>query len=103
MSISEKLEQLKQNVTNEYETFKSNMLQEDPETIYNSFDEIYYYDSMYTYFTNCDYIDEKFIDKAYEKPNIIELTKSIYYETDITVHTWDSIAELLEIYLNDMN
>lgn len=91
------IDQIKEQIKREYETFKSDMLQKDPETIFNSLYDIYHYDALYTYFMN-NQIDTDTLQILSNIIDIIKDMKSFCYEMDLPIYNWNEIEKALRLY-----
>ena len=93
-------EKFMDSINKEYHAFKNSMLLKEPQEIYSSYGEIYFYECMYEYFQYNENIDSRFINTAYDVKNIIAKLKYIYESKEyFTVHTWSGIDNIIDCYV----
>lgn len=87
-------------INKEYNAFKSSMLLKEPQEIYDSYGEIYFYECLYEYFQYNENIDSAFINIAHDTKNIIAKLKYVYEGNEhLTVHTWNGIDNIINCYM----
>ena len=87
-------------INKEYNAFKNSMLLKEPQEIYDSYGEIYFYECMYEYFQYNENTDSRFINIAYDTKNIIAKLKYIYESKEyFTINTWSGIDNIVDCYI----
>ncbi|MCI9080471.1 MAG: hypothetical protein HFH68_16450 [Lachnospiraceae bacterium] len=89
-----------ENINKEYHTFRKSMLLKNPQEIYESYGEIYFYECLYEYFQYNENIDGSFIDLVHDTKNIISKLEYIYEDNEyLTVYTWNGIDNIIDYYM----
>ena len=90
------------NIESEYNLFKSNMLLKTPQEVYNSCNEIRFYECVYEYFQYNENVDSQFISHMHCNKNIISEMQRMYYKNEyLTVDNWDGIDDIINYCMID--
>lgn len=95
---------IEQNVKNEFNKFKSEILKQSPKTIFESAGEIFFYGEIYTYISENDLSENFSAEKLKVLYDCGENLISIFYDEYLsrehsTVSSWDGIYDLIEQFL----
>ena len=89
-----------ESIEREYKNYKSKMLGNPPEQIWDRCCEIYFYCTFYEYFLYNETIPYAVADRLGECENIIAGCWQLYLKSDaLSILSWEDIGTIIEIYL----
>ncbi len=89
-------------VEREYKSFKRRACRLSKKQIFESYLKISFYEKIYRYFTDCEWIPDEITNRLADKSTIIEeLWQMLMKCDDFYVNTWTDIEDLLLIYFED--
>ena len=84
-------------VEKEYRSFRSNLLSQGKETIWEKCHQIYFYCNILEYFRYKEHISEKYIQTLLKYSHPIDSLWEIYLSCEEeSINTWEGIESLLE-------
>ena len=87
-------------IQQEYVIFKYKMLSGNRKEIYDSSNQIIFYECLHEYFLYYEEISESFIEVTKDMDNILERLYVLYLKYEhLQVYTWDNINELIMDYV----
>jgi len=89
-----------ESIEKEYRDYKAEMLQKEPEHIWDKCCEIYFYNSFHEYFLYNEAISYVVANKLGECENIISGCWDLYLKNEeLSILSWADMDELIERYL----
>ena len=93
------MEELQEKITSEFEEFKMEVLSKRPEEIWEGCCKIYFYSSLYEYFTYNEKISYSVVEKLKEYSSILAGCWELYLKKEeLSILSWADIDTLLEVF-----
>ena len=93
------MEELQEKITSEFEEFKKEVLSKRPEEIWGGCCKIYFYSSLYEYFTYNEKISYSVVEKLKEYSSILAGCWELYLKKEeLSILSWADIDTLLEVF-----
>ena len=93
------MEELQKKITIEFEKFKKEVLLKRPEEIWEGCCKIYFYSSLFEYFTYNEKISYYVVEKLKEYSSILAGCWELYLKKEeLSILSWADIDNLLEVF-----
>lgn len=93
------MEKLQEKIALEYGEFKKNTMKQRPEEIWDGCCKIYFYSSLFEYFTYNEKISYYVVEKLKEYSSILAGCWELYLKKEeLSILSWADIDNLLEVF-----